>query len=74
MASDRGEDMSFSESEFDAEGLSEFCKFFEEEGEINIRESDRGVVDNGSGVRLGTKEIVVRLLVVKEAELRAFKE
>jgi hypothetical protein len=74
MASDGGENMGFGKSEFNAKGMSEFGKFVKEEGEVGVGESDRGVIDDGSGVGLGAKEIIVRLLVVEETELRAFEE
>ncbi len=74
MAGNGGEYVSFGKSKFNAKRVSEFSKFFKEEGEINVRESDRGVVNNGSSMRLGAEKVIVRLLVVKETELRAFKE
>ena len=74
MASNGREHVSFCKGEFDAKGASEFSKFFEKEGEVGKGEGDGSVVNNGSTVGLGAEEVIVGLLVVKEAKLRTFKE
>ena len=65
MASNGRKDVSFGKSEFDTKRASKFSKFFEKEREVSEGESDRGVVDNGSSMGLGTEEIIVRLLVIE---------
>jgi hypothetical protein len=74
MASDGGENVGFGKGEFDSKRMSEFAEFFKEEGEVGVGKSNGSIVNDGSGVWLGAKKIIVRLLVVEEAELRAFKE
>ena len=50
--SDGGEEVSFSKSDFNAEGTTEFCEFFEEEGEIGVGERNRSIVNDGGSVGL----------------------
>jgi hypothetical protein len=66
--------MSFGKSEFDAKGFAEFGKGVEEVRYVGIGEGSRGVVDDGGGVGLGAKSVIVRQLKVEPLEFRTFEE
>ncbi len=74
MASDGGENVGFGKGEFDAKRMAEFGEFFKEEGEVSIGDSDGSVIYDIGDVQSGAKDIVLRLLVVEETEVRAFEE
>jgi hypothetical protein len=58
----------------DAERASELSKFGEEEGKVSVRKGDGRIVNNGRSVGLGAKGVIIGLLMVEKARLRAFNE
>jgi hypothetical protein len=57
--------VSFGEGKFDTKRFAKFGNFIKEEENVSIGECYRGVINDGGGVSLGAKGIIVRLLIIE---------
>jgi hypothetical protein len=62
----------FGKGKFNAKRFAKFGEFVEEEGNARIGEYDRHIINNGGGVGLGAKDVIISLLIVETSEFRSF--